>query len=123
MQVLVVEDSPDAAELLRTLLESGGHQVRVEQHGVGGLEAAIASRPQVALIDIGLPGIDGCQVAENLRGSAATRGIYLIAITGYGRPEDRARWRPGSTGSSSSRWTSTSWPWRWRLQPRPIGHE
>jgi signal transduction histidine kinase len=91
LDVLVIEDNADAAELLKTLLDTWGHSVRIEQNGISGMKAAMARVPQVAVIDIGLPGIDGYQVAENLRAGAATRDIYLVAITGYGRPEDRAR--------------------------------
>jgi CheY-like chemotaxis protein/two-component sensor histidine kinase len=91
LDVLVVEDNADAAELLRALLESWGHRVRVAHDGVAGVSVASADAPQVGIIDIGLPGLNGYEVAERLRANASTRSMYLVAITGYGRPEDRAR--------------------------------
>ena len=91
LDVLVVEDNADAAELLRALLESWGHRVRVARDGLAGVRAASADTPQVGIVDIGLPGLNGYQVAERLREDASTRSMYLVAITGYGRPEDRAR--------------------------------
>jgi CheY-like chemotaxis protein len=91
LDVLIVEDNPDAAELLRALLESWGHCVRVARDGLAGVDSASADVPQVGIVDIGLPLLDGYQVAERLRANPDTRSIYLVAITGYGRPEDRAR--------------------------------
>jgi CheY-like chemotaxis protein len=90
LEVLVVEDNADAAELLRALLESWGHHVRVAHDGVAGVDAASTAVPHVAIVDIGLPRLDGYQVAEHLRADPRTRPMYLVAITGYGRPEDRA---------------------------------
>jgi CheY-like chemotaxis protein len=91
LDVLIVEDNPDAAELLRALLESWGHCVRVARDGIAGVSSASHDVPHVGIVDIGLPGLDGYQVAERLRANPETRSIYLVAITGYGRPEDRAR--------------------------------
>ena len=91
LEVLIVEDNPDAAELLRALLESWGHCVRVARDGVAGVNAASIEVPHVGIVDIGLPGLNGYQVAERLRANPETRSMYLVAITGYGRPEDRAR--------------------------------
>lgn len=91
LEVLIVEDNADAAELLRTLLESWGHDVRVARDGLAGVNSASVEVPQVGIVDIGLPGLNGYQVAERLRANPETRSIYLVAITGYGRPEDRAR--------------------------------
>jgi two-component system, sensor histidine kinase len=91
LDVLVVEDNPDAAELLRALLDSWGHRVRVARDGLAGVSAASSEVPQVGIVDIGLPGLNGYQVAERLRADDRTRAMYLVAITGYGRPEDRAR--------------------------------
>ena len=91
LSVLVVDDNQEAAELLRGLLETRQHSVRIANDGPSGLDAALSLCPDVALIDIGLPGIDGYQVAASLRASRAGRDTFLIAITGYGRPEDRAR--------------------------------
>jgi CheY-like chemotaxis protein len=91
LDVLIVEDNADAAELLRALLESWGHCVRVARDGLAGVNSASNEVPHVGIVDIGLPGLNGYQVAEQLRANPETKSIYLVAITGYGRPEDRAR--------------------------------
>ncbi|HWI17381.1 MAG TPA: response regulator [Vicinamibacterales bacterium] len=91
LSILVIDDNKDAAEMLRSILETRQHSVRVAHDGPSGLDAATTLCPDVALIDIGLPGIDGYQIAASLRATSAGREMYLIAITGYGRPEDRAR--------------------------------
>jgi CheY-like chemotaxis protein len=79
--------------MLHAWLEELGHHVYAAADGVEGLELARAQRFDVALVDIGLPGLDGYQVAENLRASSSGRDALLVAITGYGRPEDSARAR------------------------------
>ena len=89
--MLVVEDNRDAAETLRALLELHGYEVGVAYTGPGGVEAARARRPDVVVCDIGLPGLDGCEVARHLRRDPATADARLIAVTGYGREEDRER--------------------------------
>ncbi|AKT36904.1 hybrid sensor histidine kinase/response regulator [Chondromyces crocatus] len=91
LRVLVVEDNPDALELVQNLLELWGHHVEAASDGVTGLEMALTMKPDVALIDIGLPAMDGYEVASRLRAEAAGRNIALIAVTGYGRDEDRRR--------------------------------
>ncbi|MFN3650800.1 MAG: ATP-binding protein [Armatimonadota bacterium] len=90
-RVLVVEDLPDAAETLRDLLELAGYTVEVASDGPAALASAAAFRPNVVLCDIGLPGMDGYSVAEELRRRAATAESYLIALTGYGQEADRHR--------------------------------
>src|SRR5262249_34301312 len=85
------EDNRDAAEMLRLLLEFSGHEVQVAHSGPEGVRAAQQGQPDVVLCDIGLPGMDGYQVARALRHDPATAGIRLIAITGYGRDEDRCQ--------------------------------
>lgn len=90
LSILVIDDNRDAAEMLRSILERQ-HAVHVAHDGPSGLDAAMTLCPDVALIDIGLPGIDGYQIAASLRATSPGREMYLIAITGYGRPEDRAR--------------------------------
>jgi len=87
--VLIVEDNADARETLRRLLELQGHRVRVAAEGTAAVEAVRSWTPDVALIDIGLPGIDGYEVARRVR--AAGKPVRLVAITGYGLPEDRRR--------------------------------
>ena len=86
--ILVVEDNPDSREMLKALLEGAGHQVRVANDGPGGVEAARLHRPDLALIDLGLPGFDGYEVARQIRRDLG-RNIRLIAVTGYGQAEDR----------------------------------
>jgi two-component system, sensor histidine kinase len=89
--VLVVEDNPDGRETLRDLLELWGYEVSVACTGPEGLELAFSIRPDVALIDIGLPGMDGNEVARRIRSILGEDEIALIAMTGYGQPEDRRR--------------------------------
>jgi CheY-like chemotaxis protein len=90
-RVLVVEDNDDVRAMLRTLLELGGHEVHEAADGPSGLQAAIEVGPDIAFIDIGLPGIDGYQVVQQLRERSDDRLPMLVALTGYGRSEDRQR--------------------------------
>jgi signal transduction histidine kinase/ActR/RegA family two-component response regulator len=90
--VLIIEDGPDARRALGRLLEIWGHRVEVAEDGTRGVERAIASRPDVALIDIGLPGLNGYEVARRLRQVLGDK-IRLIALTGYGQPDDHERTR------------------------------
>jgi two-component system, sensor histidine kinase len=89
-QVLIVEDNADSRELLAMLLERQGHEVYAAEDGLSGVELAIDKRPDILLVDIGLPGLDGYGVAQQVR-KALGRDVYLIALTGYGQPEDRRR--------------------------------
>jgi signal transduction histidine kinase/ActR/RegA family two-component response regulator len=91
LQILVVEDNEDGRESLRELLEIWGHRVAVAGNGPEGVEMAFSLRPQVALVDIGLPGMDGNEVARQVRSILGDDEISLIAMTGYGQPEDRRR--------------------------------
>jgi CheY-like chemotaxis protein len=86
-----VEDNPDAREALALLLESWGHRVEQAADGLTGLEVARTTRPEVALIDVGLPGIDGYALARELRRVPECACVCLIALTGYSRPRDRER--------------------------------
>jgi CheY-like chemotaxis protein len=88
--VLLVEDHPDARESLRLLLESWGHQVEVAPDGLRGIQAALTWKPEVAIVDIGLPILDGYEVARRVR-AALRDAVFLIAFTAYGSPEDRQR--------------------------------
>jgi CheY-like chemotaxis protein len=90
-RVLVVEDDADSREGLRNLLEVWGHDVIVAENGISGIEKAIEGRPDIALIDVGLPGLDGYAVALRLRELLGNDEIFLIALTGYAEPEDRLR--------------------------------
>jgi CheY-like chemotaxis protein len=88
--ILIVEDSDDNRESLQELLESQGHRVDTAMDGEQGVERAIAVHPEVALVDIGLPRLDGYEVARRIR-AAGGSDIFLVALTGYGQPEDRTR--------------------------------
>jgi PAS domain S-box-containing protein len=90
-RVLVVDDNRDAAESLAMLLRATGHEVRTAHAGPAALEAARAHRPEVVLLDIGLPGLDGYEVARRLRAEPGFKGALLVALTGYGQDEDRRR--------------------------------
>jgi PAS domain S-box-containing protein len=90
-RVLVVEDNADAREMLRTLLELKGHVVEEAADGPGALAKLQAFRPDVALIDVGLPGMDGYTLARHAREQPGGRDVRLIAVTGYGQAQDRQR--------------------------------
>ncbi|HZF09318.1 MAG TPA: MEDS domain-containing protein [Thermoanaerobaculia bacterium] len=90
-RILVVEDNPDAGETLRDFLELSGHEVELACSGADGVKAARQFHPEVVLCDIGLPGMDGFEVAARLRRDPETADAQLIAVTGYGRDEDRKR--------------------------------
>jgi two-component system CheB/CheR fusion protein len=89
--LLIVDDNPDAAESLAALLQLGGHSVRIAPNGQLAIQAAQASVPDVVLLDIGLPGMDGYTVASQLRKLPGMDKALLVAVTGYGRDEDRRR--------------------------------
>ncbi|HEY1251610.1 MAG TPA: PAS domain S-box protein [Thermoanaerobaculia bacterium] len=90
-RILVADDNVDAADGLKLLLELGGDQVRVAYDGVSALAVAREFRPQVALLDVGMPRLDGYEIARRMRAAEETRGTVLIAVTGWGQPEDRRR--------------------------------
>jgi CheY-like chemotaxis protein len=90
MRVLVVEDSIDSAETLGELITRWGHEVRLAHDGASALKVAREFKPQVILLDIGLPDMDGYTVANRLRGEDLG-GNILVALTGYGEAQDRAR--------------------------------
>lgn len=91
LRVLLVEDHADTAESLATLLRLEGHHVDVAADGMTALRIAQAGPPDVALLDIGLPGMDGHQVAQGLRALRHDKRPLLIATTGYGTDEDKRR--------------------------------
>lgn len=90
-RVLVVEDNEDLREMLGILLEQDGHEVELANDGPSGLEAALNFRPDVGLLDLGLPGFDGYALARQIRAHDGGDQIYLVALTGYGQPEDLLR--------------------------------
>jgi CheY-like chemotaxis protein len=89
-RVLIVEDNRDAQEALQCLLELWGHEVLVANDGPSGYESAVRLRPDIALIDLGLPGMDGYEVAKKIRAALGAASPLLIALTGYGAPEQRS---------------------------------
>jgi signal transduction histidine kinase len=88
--VLIVEDNDDARETLQTLLRLSGHRVHSAADGATGLQRALELRPEIMLVDIGLPRMDGYEVARRVREADGVQP-FLVAITGYGTPEDRQR--------------------------------
>jgi CheY-like chemotaxis protein len=89
-RILVVDDSVDSAETLGELLRIWGHDVRLAHDGPGAIAAAREYRPEVVLLDIGLPGMDGFAVAAELR-KEGIGGRMLVALTGYSEQQDRDR--------------------------------
>jgi signal transduction histidine kinase len=89
--VLLIEDNEDGREMMATMLDAYNYTVRQAGDGLEGVRSATTAPPDVALVDIGLPGIDGYEVARRLREHPATRNIRLIALTGYGLAEDQRR--------------------------------
>lgn len=92
-RILVVDDNKDAAESMATLLELWGHEVKRTYDGTRALAMGIDYRPEVIFLDIGLPGMDGYEVAGRLREMPETARAVLVAVTGYGQEEDRRRSR------------------------------
>jgi signal transduction histidine kinase/DNA-binding response OmpR family regulator len=90
-RILIVDDNADAAETLALLLESSGHVTRVSLSSQDALAFAEAFEPQVALLDIGLPGMNGYELAQRFRRAPKLKAVRLIALTGYGLAEDRQR--------------------------------
>ena len=92
-RLLVVDDNEDAAESMSMLLEMWGHEVTYAYDGPSALETAQQWQPEAVILDIGLPGMDGYQVAARLRALPQGKETVLIAITGYGQDDDRRRSR------------------------------
>jgi len=93
LRILLVEDNADAREMLRTLLDMAGHETYEAGDGLEALARAREVKPQVALVDLGLPGIDGLELASRIRSLPQGDGMVLVALTGYGQPHDRQRTR------------------------------
>ena len=90
-RILIVEDSRDSRDMLRYLLEHAGHEVHEAADGPSGVEAILKVRPDIALVDVGLPGLDGYEVARRVRADAVGGKVRLVALTGYGLPDDHRR--------------------------------
>lgn len=91
LRILVVDDDPDAAEGMALLLETLGHDVVTAHDGPQALVALAEGQPDLALVDIRLPGMDGYELAKRIRAIDPDREIQLVALTGFADPEDRAR--------------------------------
>jgi PAS domain S-box-containing protein len=92
-RVLVVDDNVDAATMLAALIRQLGHEVQIVHDGSAALEAAEGYRPEVILLDIGMPGMNGFEVARRLRELRRVPAVRIVAVTGWGKPEDRKRSR------------------------------
>lgn len=90
-RILVVDDNVDSADSMALLLSLDGHEVRTAFDGPGALSQAAGFQPRAVLLDIGLPGMDGYEVARRMRELPGLRDVLMIAITGYGQEEDRTR--------------------------------
>ncbi len=90
-KVLVIEDNHDAASSLAAYLRACGHLVRIAHDGITGMKAAIEMQPQVVICDIGLPGVDGYELARQLRAEPGLQDCRFVAVTGYGEEQDRER--------------------------------
>ncbi|MEO6022703.1 MAG: ATP-binding protein, partial [Burkholderiales bacterium] len=90
-RILVVDDNQDSASSLAMLLELGGHDVYTAHDGIDAVEAAAKLKPEVIVLDIGLPGIDGYEAARRIRQQREAEGLVLVALTGWGQDEDKRR--------------------------------
>ncbi|HEX8615635.1 MAG TPA: ATP-binding protein [Telluria sp.] len=90
-RVLLIEDNEDGREMMAMMLEAQQYRVDTAVDGIDGLRRAAAACPDIALVDIGLPGIDGYEVARRMRANPATSKVRLVALTGYGQDSDRER--------------------------------
>jgi len=91
LRLLLVDDSVDAATLLSMVLEADGYDVRIAHESTQALEIAARFKPEVVLLDLGLPGMDGFQLAQEMRKLDSTASALLVAVTGYGQAGDRQR--------------------------------
>ena len=91
LDIVVIEDNPDIRETMQMLLEIWGHRVQTASDGAEGIELVLASRPDVALVDIGLPLVDGYEVAERVRAELGDARPRMIAMSGFGQRRDRRR--------------------------------
>jgi CheY-like chemotaxis protein len=92
-RILVVDDNRDATESLALLLQLEGHATRAAYDGLEALEVARSFDPEIVLLDIGLPGLNGYEVARRLRQQPGGDRLLLVALTGWGQDDDRARTR------------------------------
>jgi two-component system, sensor histidine kinase len=93
LRIVLIEDNEDSREMLRVSLEMAGHEVGIAADGPSGLDLIQQRAPDVVLVDVGLPGMDGHEVARRIRAMPEGRRMRVIALTGYGQQEDRRRSR------------------------------
>jgi len=93
LRVLVIDDDQDTAEATARLIRLWGHDVRKATSAKAGLEEAVAYRPDFLLLDIGMPMMDGCELARQLRSDAGLKGCFIAVITGYGSAQQRRHCR------------------------------
>ena len=91
MRVLVVDDYPDTVESTALLLKLGGHEIETAKDGVQAIERAASFRPDLVLLDLGLPALDGLAVARRIQDLALPPKPYLVAVSGYAKPQDKRR--------------------------------
>src|SRR5947209_6516203 len=91
LRVLVVDDCPDNRDSLTVLLEAWGYEVQVAKDGPSALEAFRTFGPHAVLLDVGMPGVNGWEVARRIREQEGGAAVLLVAVTGHGRDEDRER--------------------------------
>jgi DNA-binding response OmpR family regulator len=92
-RILVVDDNRDNAESLARLLQLMGHETAIAYDGLSAVDSVDAFRPEIVLLDVGLPGLDGYEVARRIRAQSWGKDMTLIAVTGWGQAEDRRRSR------------------------------
>jgi len=90
LDVLIVEDDDDSREMLSEIITVLGYRAHAARDSPQAIDAVGRTPPQVAFVDLGLPGIDGFELARRLRAHPSCRSLYLVALTGYGNPEDEA---------------------------------
>lgn len=90
-RILVVDDNRDAADSLAMMLRYAGADVRLSYDGFGALDTMSGYRPDVVLLDIGMPGLNGCDLARTIRSDPVYGGVLLVALTGWGQAADRMR--------------------------------
>lgn len=90
-RILIVDDNTDSVETMATLIRLSGHEIAVAHDGETALEKATSFQPEIVLLDVGLPGMDGYEVAERLRAIPENKKLVIVALTGYGKEEVRQR--------------------------------
>ena len=103
---MVAEDDADSAESLQALLSDYGYEVHIVKDGSAAIAAASVLQPQVVLLDIGLPGMNGYELAQELRERMPDRKLLLVALSGYGQPEDLQRSREAGIDYHSGKTSS-----------------